>query len=79
MMNFVRYDESMHARFDLPTRRRMNELKAKYGEVEFKQMGPNEYCIRITSKIGNVSCPLAAIGETPYAAAERLMRLARRE
>ena len=75
-MDFMPYDESTRVDFDLPTRSRLNELRTKFGEVEFRCIGPQEFCVRITSKIGGLEIPMAAIGETVYdAAAERLMRV----
>lgn len=76
-MDFFPYDPSS-SKFDEPTRSLLALLGEKFGTVELREMSESaEWCIRITTVDQETKerLPLAALGETAFAAAGRLIRI----
>lgn len=73
-MVFISYDDLSRPDIDLPTQRQLNELQKRHGQVEFRQI-KDGWCVRITTDYLGEPLPLAAIGVSLYAAANRLVRI----
>lgn len=74
-MKFKPYDPESSDLYDVPTRRRLAELREKYGLVELKKIDEESVCVRITAEITGLSVPMAAIGSSVHEAADRLLRI----
>ena len=75
-MAFFQYNDESRSKFDLVTQKQLNKLAQKFGSVELREITTSkEWCVRIVTEDDGESLPLAALGDTPYDAAERLLRI----
>ena len=76
-MAFFVYDDSTRSRFDLITQKQLNRVAAKFGKIELKELPESrEWCIRVViPDDDDEHLPLAALGDTAYEAAERMLRM----
>lgn len=74
-MTFVIYDESNRSLFDESSQKQLNELHQKFGNVEFKKLEKDGYCIRIHVDQTDGPLPFAAIGKTQQEAVSRMVAL----
>ena len=76
-MKFSAFNDETSGQFDPYTQNVLTKLADAYGLVEFREItASNEWCIRVSirDELGE-SLPLAALGETPRDAAERMVRI----
>lgn len=76
-MDFLPFDPTRR-KFDEPTHALLLQLADEFGTVDLREMAESaEWCVRIVTveKETKERLPLAALGETPFAAAERLIRI----
>lgn len=73
---FVVYDHETRESFDERSRKLLDQLYAKFSHVEISDISCKKWCVRVIrqDKIGE-PLPLAAIGNSPHQAAERLWRI----
>jgi len=76
-LGFQQYDPSTRGDFDEPTHTLLVRLASEFGTVEIREITESaEWCVRIFTPVADEkSIPLAALGETPFAAAHRLVRI----
>lgn len=75
-MDFEQFDPLSHNDFDQPTHTLLVQLADAFGSVEFREIAKSvEWCVRVSTTVAGECVPLAAMGETPFAAAERLVRM----
>ena len=76
-MSFFVYDQTNRSQFDPPAQRQLDTLEQKFGKVEIREITTSkEWCVRIDIKLDDDDgYPLAALGDTPYEAASRLIRI----
>lgn len=76
-MKFSAFNDETRDQFDAYTQSVMTKLANAYGSVEFREIiETNEWCVRvkIVDEMGE-GLPLAALGDTPRDAAERMVRI----
>lgn len=75
-MSFFHYNEDNRSQFDLVTQKQLAKLVQRFGEVELREINESkEWCIRVYVGATGEKLPLAALGDTAYEAAERLLRI----
>lgn len=75
-MSFFQYTEANRSQFDLVTQKQLAKLVQRFGVVEMREIVESkEWCIRVNAGIDDEKLPLAALGDTAYDAAERLLRI----
>lgn len=76
-MSFFTYNESHASDFDQATQNQLAALIQRFGTVQLKEVVESkEWCIRIETIVGeDEPLRLAALGDTPYEAAVRLLRM----
>ena len=76
-MSFYTYNESHASEFDQETQSQLATLMQRFGTVQMKEIVESkEWCIRIETSVGeDESLRLTALGDTPYEAAVRLLRM----
>ena len=75
IMKFIEFDETNAGDYGADTRAILNELRVRYGKVELKQISLDSHAVRIHAMIGGMLTPMATMGPTMQAAAERLMQV----
>lgn len=78
--SFIIYDEQSKESFAADAQRVLDHLRARFQRVEVHNVrdAKGDWCVRIVRASENDATPplpLAAIGRTPHAAAERLWRM----
>ena len=75
-MDFFTYNENSKHQFDDFTQTLLAKLVDAYGKVELREIPESgEWCVRIVVTEGEDQLPLAALGETSFDAAKRLIRI----
>ena len=75
-MDFFTYNDESKHQFDDFTQNLLAKLVEAYGSVELREIPESgEWCARIVVSEGGDNLPLAALGETPFDAAKRLIRI----
>ncbi len=75
-MPFFKYSEENRSQFDLVTQKQLAKLVQRFGSVEMREIVESkEWCVRVTAGVEGEELSLAALGDTAYDAAERLLRI----
>ena len=75
-MDFFTFNDATSNQFDEPAQKLLRTLAEVHGTVELRELTEtNEWCVRVVTDYEGDKLPLAALGDTPFEAANRLIRI----